>query len=82
MSPPNPSNYDDESRSPKGVTLEEAIYDRLSSFFDKHKASGDARPCRPHDMDPIYGDVFEIPKEKLEDERFLARLRRSGLGDK
>ena len=33
-------------------------------------------------MVPIYEDVFEIPKEKLDNERFLARLGRSGLGDK
>lgn len=32
-------------------------------------------------MVPIYGSVFGIQKEELKDERFLGRLRRSGLGD-
>ena len=63
-------------------TVEEAIYARLQNFFEKRKASGDARPCGPHDMFPIYGSVFGISKEELNDERFLSRLRRSGLKDR
>lgn len=63
------------------VTVEEMIHHFLSDFFDKRKASGDARPCGPHDMVPIYGRVFGIQKEELKDERFLSRLRRSGIGD-
>ena len=31
-------------------------------------------------MFPIYGGIFGITKEEVNDERFLARLRRSGLG--
>lgn len=61
--------------------LEEAIHNRLANFFDKRKASGDSRPCGPHDMVPIYVSAFGIGKEELEDEKFLSRLRRSGLGD-
>ena len=30
-------------------------------------------------MVPVYGSIFGIPKEKLEDARFLARLRRPDL---
>ena len=63
------------------VTLEEAIHDRLTNFFDKRRASGDARPCGPHDMFPIYASIFGIEKAELKDEHFLGRLRRSGLGD-
>ena len=74
-------NTDDKPDLPKGTTIEAALYDRLANFLDKRKASGDARPCGPHDMVPVYGSIFGIPKEKLEDERFLARLRRPGLGD-
>ncbi len=65
----------------KDATVEEVIYARLSNFFDKRKASGDARPCGPHDMLPIYLSVFSVGKEGLKDDRFLSRLRRSGLGD-
>ena len=64
------------------ATVEEVIHIRLSNFFDKRKASGDARPCGPHDMLPIYLSVFNISKEGLEDDRFLSRLKRSGLGDR
>ena len=65
----------------KDATVEEVIQSRLSNFFVKGKASGDARPCGPHDMLPIYLSVFGVGKEGLKDEHFLSRLRRSGLGD-
>ena len=65
----------------KDATVEEVIHTSLSHFFDKRKASGDARPCGPHDMLPIYLSVFNVGKEELKDDRFLSRLRRSGLGD-
>ena len=62
-------------------TVEEAIKEMLAGFFDKRRASGDSRPCGPHDMAPIYEKVFNIESSELRDERFLSRLRRSGLGD-
>ena len=61
--------------------VEEAIKERLSNFYDKRKASGDFRPCGPHDMVPVYLSVFGIPRSELEDERFLSRLRRPGLDE-
>nr|ANM86662.1 putative zinc c6 transcription factor [Cladonia uncialis subsp. uncialis]AUW30901.1 zinc C6 transcription factor [Cladonia uncialis subsp. uncialis] len=64
------------------ATVEEVIHNRLSNFFNKRKASGDARPCGPHDMLPIYLSVFSVGKEELKDNRFLSRLKRSGLGDR
>ena len=74
------SSFEDLSCSSRGtVTLEEAIHNRLANFFDKRKASGDSRPCGPHDMVPIYASAFGIGKEELKNERFLSRLRRSGL---
>lgn len=81
-----PAEAEGESGKPddafrKDVTVEEAIHNWLSDFFEKRKASGDARPCGPHDMVPAYASVFEIVKEDLKDERFLSRLRRSGLGE-
>ena len=65
----------------KKITVEEAIHNRLANFFDKRRASGDSRPCGPHDMVPIYLNVFGIGKHELRNERFLSRLRRSGPGD-
>lgn len=65
----------------KPQTVEEAIQDRLANFFEKRRASGDARPCGPHDMAPVYEGVFGIDRKELQDERFLSRLRRTGLGD-
>ncbi|KAL8648841.1 MAG: hypothetical protein Q9210_004756 [Variospora velana] len=63
------------------ATIQDTIHQRLAHFFDKRKASGDSRPCGPHDMLPIYLDVFKLQKGDLKDEKFLGRLRRSGLGD-
>ncbi|KFY44205.1 hypothetical protein V494_01583 [Pseudogymnoascus sp. VKM F-4513 (FW-928)] len=62
------------------LTVEEAITSCLRNFFAKRRASGDARPCGPHDMGPIYKAVFGITTEELRDEKFLGRLRRTGLG--
>lgn len=67
--------------TPKEMTVETAIKSCFQSFFEKRKASGDARPCGPHDMGPIYRAIFMVSKEELKDERFLGRLRRAGLGE-
>ncbi|KAG9563298.1 hypothetical protein KCU71_g8116, partial [Aureobasidium melanogenum] len=61
------------------VTIEQDIKDCLQNFFEKRRASGDSRPCGPHDMGPTYRAVFGISKEELKDEKFLSRLRRVGL---
>lgn len=63
----------------QSITIEQAIKDCLRNFFEKRRASGDARPCGPHDLGPIYCAVFGIAKTELKDEKFLGRLRRSGL---
>ena len=63
------------------ITIEQALHQKLENFLEKRKASGDSRPCGPHDMVPIYGSIFEITNEDLGEERFIGRLRRSGLGD-
>jgi hypothetical protein len=72
---------DSTTRSITTATVEESIQSHLSSFLDKRKASGDSRPCGPHDLGPIYRGVFGISQTELLDEKFLTRLRRSGLGD-
>ena len=77
---PNTSGDDDSMTLTKKPTIEQAIYDKMTNFLDKRKASGDARPCGPHDLVPIYGAIFGIATDELEDEGFLVRLKRSGLG--
>jgi len=69
-----------EAPSCQEMTVEEAIQTRLANFFEKKKASSDARPCGPHDMAPIYEGLFGISKEELQnDEKFPSRLRRCGI---
>ena len=69
-----------ENATPETITIEQAIKSCLQGFFEKRRASGDARRCGPHDMGPVYKTVFGITKEELSDEKFLGRLRRAGLG--
>ncbi|KAI4138405.1 MAG: hypothetical protein LQ341_004683 [Variospora aurantia] len=80
-----PSKPSEESIAPSPniitATIQDTIHQGLAHFFDKRKASGDSRPCGPHDMLPIYLDVFKLQKGDLKNEKFLGRLRRSGLGD-
>ena len=65
--------------TPDGVTIEDALNSRFENFFNKRSASGDFRPCGPHDMVPIYLEVFGMDVSDLKDEKFLGRLQRSGL---
>lgn len=69
-----PSDENSVAPSPKILTasIQDTIHQRLANFFDKRKASGDSRPCGPHDMLPIYLEVFKLQKEDLKDEKFLA----------
>lgn len=62
------------------TTLEQAISGSLENFFEKRRASGDCRPCGPHDMVPVYLECFGLDKADIVDEKFVARLRRAGLG--
>ena len=78
----NPNEADGSSKevpTPETMSIEAAIKSCLQNFFEKRRASGDARPCGPHDMGPIYQAVFGITKEDLKNEKFLSRLRRTGL---
>ena len=63
-----------------GVSIEQAITTSFENFHRKRNASGDFRPCGPHDMCPVYLECFGIEKAEMEDERFISRLRRNGLG--
>lgn len=62
------------------ITIEQLISSTLENFFEKRRASGDCRPCGPHDMVPVYLSCFGIDKADIADEKFVSRLRRSGLG--
>lgn len=62
-------------------TVEETIHSRMASFFEKRRVSGDARPCGPHTMAPLYQAVFGVGKDELMDKKFLGRLRMKGLED-
>lgn len=46
-------------------TVEQAISLRFRNFGEKRTASGDFRPCGPHDMVPVYMEVFGIEPEDL-----------------
>lgn len=63
----------------QGKTVDTAIRILMDNFLEKRKASGDARPCGPHDIAPVYLGLFGITKSELHDQRFLSRLSRSGL---
>lgn len=62
-----------------GLTVEEAIETIMNGFLDKRRASGDARPCGPHDLAPVYAALFGIHMLELQSHQFLSRLRRSGV---
>ncbi|KAH9909088.1 hypothetical protein F4778DRAFT_715277 [Xylariomycetidae sp. FL2044] len=75
----NPSQSEEEDQSSAGLLLlplsvQDAITRRLENFLEKRRASGDARPCGPHDLAPVYLEVFGIADAELRDERFLRRL--------
>ncbi|KAJ4164847.1 hypothetical protein LMH87_006502 [Akanthomyces muscarius] len=59
--------------------VHEALGILLSGFLDKRRASGDARPCGPHHLAPLYAALFSVELSELQDAKFLGRLRRNGL---
>ncbi|KAG9251949.1 uncharacterized protein F5Z01DRAFT_258597 [Emericellopsis atlantica] len=60
-------------------TFDSVVRSLLSNFIDKRRASGDARPCGPHQLAPLYASLFGIDLKETQDERFLGRLRRAGV---
>ncbi|KAM0553916.1 hypothetical protein ACHAPJ_007262 [Fusarium lateritium] len=65
--------------SQQGQSFETAVRTLLDNFLEKRRASGDARPCGPHHLVPMYAKLFGIDMKELEDIKFLSRLRRTGL---
>lgn len=70
---------DGESGTIFRTSLHEAIRNLLGNFLDKRRASGDSRPCGPHDLAPVYAALFGIELEEVQDAKFLGRLRRNGV---
>jgi hypothetical protein len=67
------------ARGLKGKSFEEAITILLETFIDKRRASGDARPCGPHHLGPLYASLFGVDLDDIKQESFLRRLKRRGL---
>ncbi|KAF5574771.1 hypothetical protein FPANT_11619 [Fusarium pseudoanthophilum] len=65
--------------SQQGKSFEAAVRTLLDGFLDKRRASGDARPCGPHHLAPLYAKFFGIDLEELKEDKFLGRLRRAGI---
>ncbi|KAI8235445.1 Protein RRNAD1 [Colletotrichum sp. SAR 10_96] len=42
----------------RGQTVDTAIRMIMDNFLEKRKSSGDARPCGPHDLAPVYLGLF------------------------
>lgn len=62
----------------EGVSVDEAITKGLEGFLEKRKASGDMRPCGPHDLGPAFVKCFGVEKEEVGGESFLRRVRKEG----
>ncbi|KAI3544159.1 methyltransferase domain-containing protein [Colletotrichum abscissum] len=60
----NHEGDENEERNPRvrisGLTVEEAIETVMNGFLDERRASGDTKPCGPHDLAPIYAALFGI----------------------
>lgn len=55
----------------EGVTVDEAITKRLEGFLEKRRASGDMRPCGPHDLGPVFMECFGVEKGETAGEGFF-----------
>ncbi len=51
----------------------------LERFWDKRRASADARPCGPHHLAPLYAALFGIKLDEIQDPKFLSRVKRQKL---
>ncbi|KAK1464521.1 methyltransferase domain-containing protein [Colletotrichum cuscutae] len=73
----NDEGDENEDRNPRvrisGLTVEEAIETVMNGFLDERRASGDTRPCGPHDLAPMYAALFGIHLLELQSHQFLSR---------
>ncbi|KAF7546043.1 hypothetical protein G7046_g9424 [Stylonectria norvegica] len=56
-----------------------ALRDLMRTFVEKRRASGDARPCGPHHLAPMYAMLFGIKLDEVQESKILGRLRKSGV---
>lgn len=69
----------DMARLVQGQSFEGALRIVLHEFTEKRRASGDARPCGPHHLAPLYAALFGVQLEEMRADKFLVRLRRQGV---
>ncbi|KGQ05658.1 hypothetical protein BBAD15_g9088 [Beauveria bassiana D1-5] len=62
--------------SQQGQRFDLALEVFFQNFFDKRRASGDARPCGPHNLAPVYALLFGIDKKELDSPQFQSRIRK------
>ncbi|KAF1731259.1 hypothetical protein CRV24_009338 [Beauveria bassiana] len=65
--------------SQQGQRFEAALGVFFQNFFDKRRASGDARPCGPHNLAPVYALLFGIDKKELDSPQFQSRIRKERI---
>lgn len=71
------ANEEEVVKEPQPV--EKANKARLTNFLEKRRASGNSRPCGPHDMAPIYESVFGINSSELQDDNFIRQVNKAWL---
>ncbi|KAM3427448.1 hypothetical protein MY4824_009440 [Beauveria thailandica] len=62
--------------SEQGQRFDAALEAYFQKFFEKRRASGDARPCGPHSLAPVYALLFGIDTKELDNAQFQGRLRK------
>ncbi|KAM3536919.1 hypothetical protein ARSEF1564_010159 [Beauveria bassiana] len=65
--------------SQQGQRFDLALEVFFQNFFDKRRASGDARPCGPHNLAPVYALLFGIDKKELDSPQFQSRIRKERI---
>ncbi|EJP66230.1 uncharacterized protein BBA_04723 [Beauveria bassiana ARSEF 2860] len=65
--------------SQQGQRFDAALAAFFQNFFDKRRASGDARPCGPHNLAPVYALLFGIDKKELDSPQFQSRIRKERI---
>jgi hypothetical protein len=79
VNPQQSNNEIDNIEISPTQTIEQLIKSKLANFFEERIASGDLRPCGPHDLAPIYQQVFGIETVEVQSDQFLGWLHRNGL---
>ncbi|KAM3497281.1 hypothetical protein MY10362_009364 [Beauveria mimosiformis] len=62
--------------SQQGQRFDVALGAFFQNFFEKRRASGDARPCGPRSLAPVYALLFGIDMKELYSAKFQRRVRK------